>query len=71
MLGKKLYNYWIFSAVTTLIVISESTWECKIIFTLNLPSDLISVTGCIIDGLISNLSLSNNILETSVGLTEP
>ena len=42
MLGKKLYNYWIVSAVTTLIVISESTSECRIIFTLNLPIDLIS-----------------------------
>jgi len=71
MLGKKLYNYWIVSAVTTLIVISESTCECRIIFTLNLPIDLISVTGCIIDGLMSNLSLSNNIFEISVGLTDP
>ena len=56
MLGKKLYNYWIVSAVTTLIVILDSISECKIIFALNLPSDLISVIGCIIEGLISSLS---------------
>ena len=71
MLGKKLYNYWIVSDVITLIVISESISECKIIFTLNLPIDLISVIGCIIEGLISNLSLSSNNFEISVGLTEP
>ena len=71
MLGKKLYNYWIVSAVTTFIVISESISECKIIFTLNLPSDLISVIGCIIEGLISSLSFSNKSFESSVGLTEP
>ena len=71
MLGKKLYNYWIVSAVTTLIVISESTSECRIILTLNLPIDLISVIGCIIEGLISSLSFSNISFEISVGLTDP
>ena len=71
MLGKKLYNYWIVSDVTTLIVISESTSECRIIFTLNLPIDLISVIGCIIEGLMSSLSFSNINFEISVGLTDP
>jgi hypothetical protein len=71
VLGKKLYNYWIVSAVTTLIVISESISECKIILTLNLPIDLISDNGCIIEGLISSLSISCINLEISVGLTEP
>ncbi len=47
-----MYNYWIVSADVTLIVISASTSECKEIFTLNLPKDLISSTGCIIEGLI-------------------
>ena len=59
------------SAVTTLIVISESTSECRIIFTLNLPIDLISVIGCIIEGLISSLLFSNISYEISVGLTDP
>ena len=71
MLGKKLYNYWIVSAVTTLIVISESISECRIIFTLNLPIDLISVIGCIIKGLMSSLSFSWSSFAISVGLTEP
>ena len=71
MLGKKLYNYKIFSAVTTLTVISESTSECKIILILNLPIDLISVIGCIIEGLISSLSFSCINFEIYVGLTEP
>ena len=71
MLGKKLYNYWMVSAVTTLIVISESTSECRIIFALNLPIDLISLIGCIIEGLISSLSFSNINFEISVGLTDP
>ena len=34
------------SADVTLIVISASTSECKDIFTLNFPKDLISSTGC-------------------------
>ena len=50
-----MYNYCIVSAEETLIVISASTSECKEIFTLNLPKDLISSTGCIIDGLTSIL----------------
>ena len=70
-MGKKLYNYWIVSAVITLIVISESTSECKAIFTLNLPSVLISVIGWIIEGLISSFSFSCINFEISVGLTEP
>ncbi len=39
--------------------------------TLNLPSDLISFKGCIIEGLISNFSVSNINFAISVGLTEP
>ena len=53
-----LYNYWIVSAEFTMIVISASTSECKEIFTLNLPIDLISFIGCIIEGLISILLVS-------------
>ena len=59
------------SAVTTLIVISKSISECKIILTLNLPIDLISVVGCIIEGLISSLSFSWINFAISVGFTEP
>ena len=44
------------SADSTTISISASISECKEIFTLNLPKDLISFTGCIIDGLISKCS---------------
>ena len=69
MLGKKLYNYRIFSAVITLTVISDSISECKIILTLNLPSDFISVIGCIIEGLISIFWFSCINFEISVGLT--
>ena len=50
-----MYNYWIVSAEETLIIISASTSECKETFTLNFPKDLISSTGCIIEGLISIL----------------
>ena len=71
LLGKKLYNYWIVSADSTIISISASISECKEIFTLNSPRDLISLTGCIIDGLISNCSFSLIIFEISVGFTEP
>ena len=66
-----MYNYWIVSADVTLIVISASTSECKETFTLNLPKDLISSTGCIIEGLISILFSSWISFEISVGLTEP
>ena len=66
-----MYNYWIVSAEVTLTVISASTSECKEIFTLNFPKDLISSTGCIIEGLISTLFSSWINLAISVGLTEP
>ena len=59
------------SADSTSIDISASTSECKEIFTLNFPRDLISCTGCIIDGLISILSTSNINFEISVGFTDP
>ena len=52
---KRMYNYWIVSADVTLTTISASTSECKEILTLNFPKDLISSTGCIIEGLISTL----------------
>ena len=71
MLGRKMYNYWMVSAVTTFIVISESTSECKVIFTLNLPSDFISAIGCIIEGLIASFSFACINFEISVGLTDP
>ena len=70
-MGKKLYNYWIVSAEATSIVISASTSECNEILTLNLPIDFISLTGCIIDGLMSILSCSLISFDISVGLTEP
>ena len=70
-LGKKLYNYWIVSADSTTICISASISECKDIFTLNFPSDFISLTGWIIDGAMSNFSFSFIIFEISVGLTDP
>jgi len=50
---------------------SIGKFKVKIIFTLNFPSDLISFIGCIIEGLISNLSASNISFEISVGLTDP
>ena len=53
------------SADSTSIDISASTSECKEIFTLNFPRDLISCTGCINDGLISSLSTSNINFEIS------
>ena len=66
-----MYNYWIVSAEVTLTVISASTSECKETFTLNFPKDLISSTGCIIEGLISTLFSSWINFAISVGLTEP
>ena len=44
-MGKKMYNYFIFSSGTTLIIINDSISECKFIITLNSPTDLISLTG--------------------------
>ena len=66
-----MYNYWMVSAEVTLTVISASTSECKETFTLNFPKDLISSTGCIIEGLISTLFSSWINFAISVGLTEP
>ena len=66
-----MYNYWIVSAEETSIKISASTSECKEILTLNFPRALISLTGCIIEGLISILFLSWISLAISVGLTDP
>ena len=39
--------------------------------TLKFPIDLISLTGCIREGLISTFSFSSKIFEISVGLTDP
>ena len=66
-----MYNYCMLSADVTLIIISASTSECKEIFTLNFPKDLISSTGCIIDGLISILFSFWISFEISVGFTDP
>ena len=52
-------------------MISASTSECKETFTLNLPIDLISLIGCIDDGLISIFSSSLINFEISVGFTDP
>jgi hypothetical protein len=71
MMWRKLYNYWIVSAETTFIVIRASTSECKEINTSKLPKVLISFIGCIIEGLISILSISLMSFEISVGFTEP
>ena len=59
------------SAFSTFIVISASTSECKEIFTLNFPIDLISLSGCIIGGLISRLSENFINFAISVGFTDP
>ena len=66
-----MYNYWMVSADVTLIVISASTSECNETLTLNLPKDLISSTGCIIEGLISIWFSSWINFAISVGLTDP
>ena len=49
----------------------DCTSECKFNKTLYDPKDFISLTGCIIEGLISIFSISFKILEISVGFTEP
>ena len=69
-MGKKLYNY-LLSSETTLIDISDWISGCKFNWTLNVPKVLISLIGCIKDGLISIFSFSFKILDISVGLTEP
>ena len=51
------------SADSTVICISASISECKYILTLNFPSDLISLTGCIMDGLISKSTFCLIIFE--------
>ena len=64
-------NYWMVSAVSTMIVISASTSECKKILTLNFPKAFISSTGCIIEGFILILFSLWISFEISVGLTDP
>ena len=58
------------SADSTLIFISASTSECKK-FYFKFSKILISLIGCIIDGLISILSISFINFEISVGFTDP
>ena len=45
----------------------DCTSECKFSKTSYDPKDFISLTGCIIEGLISIFSISFKILEISVG----
>ena len=66
-----MYNYFISSCATVLITICVWTSECKLTVTLKSPNDLISVEGCIKDGLILTCSVSSNTFEISVGLTDP
>ena len=66
-----MYNYFEFSCEITLIVISDCISECRLRLTLNTPSDFISLTGCIIEGLISIFSFSLKIFDISVGFTDP
>ena len=66
-----MYNYWIVSAATTLILTSASISEWRITFTLKVPRDLISYVSWIIDGFMSNFSIPKIVFEISVGLTEP
>ena len=66
-----MYNYLFSSCASTLILISACTSECKSIFTLKVPSDLISFMGCINEGLISIFSFSLISLEISVGFIDP
>ena len=66
-----MYNYLFSSCDMTFIIICSWTSECKFKTTLKSPSDFISLTGCIMDGLILIFTLSSSILEISVGLTDP
>ena len=59
----KLYNYWIVSADWTSTVISASTSECKEIFTLNFPRDLISFGNYLISGDEATLMLDEESLK--------
>ncbi len=61
-MGKKMYNY-LLSSEITFIFISVCISECKFKITLNVPKVFISLTGCIMDGLISILSKSRIIFE--------
>ena len=69
-MGKKLYNY-LFSSEITLIDISDWISGCRFTLTLKLPSVLISLIGCINEGLIFIFSNSFIIFAISVGLTDP
>ena len=66
-----MYNYCDSSCGTVLITIWVWTSECKLISTSKLPSDLISLEGCIKDGFIFTFSMFSKTLDISVGLTDP
>jgi hypothetical protein len=66
-----MYNYFISSSGTTLILINDSISECKFNITLNSPTVLISLTGWINEELRSTFTFSFNIFEISVGFTDP
>ena len=65
-----MYNYLLSSEVTLIFIFDKiSGWRFKT--TLNIPNDLISLTGCIKEGFILIFSISYNIFAISVGLTDP
>ena len=70
-LGRNVYNYFVSSSGTTCMVKLVTISEWRLILTLKLPSDLISLTGWICDGAISSFSVKEIIFEISVGFTEP
>ena len=63
--GKNCINYRIASSATTSTLNSAWTSECRLTLTLNFPNDLISCGSCIIEGLISILSVAKINFEIS------
>ena len=66
-----MYNYLSSSLATVSITICVWTSGCKFTKTSNFPRDLISLEGCIKDGLIFKLSNCSMTFDISVGLTDP
>ena len=66
-----MYKLSFSSSGRTLINIEKCTSECRETITLNLPSDFISLVGCIKEDLISKFSFDIIKFEISVGFTEP
>ena len=60
-----------FSSGSTLSITSACISEWRFSITLKVPSALISLIGCIKEGLIFILRFSLIIFEISVGLTDP